>query len=414
MRAGRAGDGAAADVPLPVVLARHRRRRPHAPAAAAGRPRRRRRGRRRRLHGTVDRLLPAARRPGAADRGAGAEIAGFGASRPQRRMVLGALPGVASARLASGTAATAALALQRAMRRRSTRWVGSPTPRASTATSQGRHARWRRGRRCRWTGRAPRSPTARRWGIGEDDLALARPRRGPRAGGGRRRSAATYTPHCAAIHPARLVRGLARAVERHGVPIYERTPVSAIGPAGRHRRGGRVRADVVVRATEGFTARVAGPAPRRRADLLADDRHRTAARRASWDAGRLERRETFTDGRHLIIYGQRTADDRIAFGGRGAPYHFGSRIRPGFDRDDGVFAELRTGAARTVPGVARGRDHPPWGGPLGVPRDWWCSVGPRPGDRAGLGRRLRRRRRVHDQPGRPHTRRPRHRHATRS
>ena len=42
----------------------------------------------------------------------------------------------------------------------------------------------------------------------------------------------------------------------------------------------------------------------------------------------------------MIIYGQRTADGRIAFGGRGAPYHFGSRIEPGFDTDERVRAML--------------------------------------------------------------------------
>ena len=47
-----------------------------------------------------------------------------------------------------------------------------------------------------------------------------------------------------------------------------------------------------------------------------------------WEQIGLRRRETFSDHRHLIIYGQRTADDRLVFGGRGAPYHFGSRIRP--------------------------------------------------------------------------------------
>ena len=47
-------------------------------------------------------------------------------------------------------------------------------------------------------------------------------------------------------------------------------------------------------------------------------------------------RETFADGRHLIIYGQRTADGRLAFGGRGAPYHFGSRISPEQDRNPAV------------------------------------------------------------------------------
>ena len=49
-----------------------------------------------------------------------------------------------------------------------------------------------------------------------------------------------------------------------------------------------------------------------------------------WDVIGLDRRETFNDQRHLIIYGQRTADDRLVFGGRGAPYHLGSRIKPEF------------------------------------------------------------------------------------
>ena len=45
-----------------------------------------------------------------------------------------------------------------------------------------------------------------------------------------------------------------------------------------------------------------------------------------WDEIGLKNRETFADYRNLIIYGQRTKDNRFAFGGRGAPYHLGSRI----------------------------------------------------------------------------------------
>ena len=33
----------------------------------------------------------------------------------------------------------------------------------------------------------------------------------------------------------------------------------------------------------------------------------------------------------MIIYGQRTADGRIAFGGRGGPYHFGLDRPPPYD-----------------------------------------------------------------------------------
>src|SRR5205085_2496643 len=42
--------------------------------------------------------------------------------------------------------------------------------------------------------------------------------------------AAAYSPHGARVDPARLVRGLARACERHGVVIHEGTPALEAGP----------------------------------------------------------------------------------------------------------------------------------------------------------------------------------------
>ena len=45
-------------------------------------------------------------------------------------------------------------------------------------------------------------------------------------------SGATFTPHCAAIQPALLARGLADAVERRGVTIYEHTEVIDIVAGG--------------------------------------------------------------------------------------------------------------------------------------------------------------------------------------
>ncbi|MGA9746586.1 MAG: FAD-dependent oxidoreductase, partial [Nocardioides sp.] len=97
----------------------------------------------------------------------------------------------------------------------------------------------------------------------------------------------------------------------------------------------------------------------------------------------LARRETFTDHRHLIIYGQRTADDRLVFGGRGAPYHLGSRVSPGFDRDDRVFAALRATLVELFPVLHDVVITHAWGGPLGVARDWCASVGLDPVTRVG-------------------------------
>jgi glycine/D-amino acid oxidase-like deaminating enzyme len=93
-----------------------------------------------------------------------------------------------------------------------------------------------------------------------------------------------------------------------------------------------------------------------------------------WEQIGLENRPTFADNRHLVVYGQRTRDGRLAFGGRGAPYHFGSRISPAYDRDERVHTTLRRILLELFPvldGVAFTHS---WGGNLGVPRDWFPSV----------------------------------------
>jgi glycine/D-amino acid oxidase-like deaminating enzyme len=94
-----------------------------------------------------------------------------------------------------------------------------------------------------------------------------------------------------------------------------------------------------------------------------------------WTRIGLADRETFSDKRHLRIYGQRTADGRIAFGGRGAPYHFGSRIRPEFDRHTEVHAMLRRALLDLLPGLPRNVAFThAWGGNLGIPRDWYPAI----------------------------------------
>jgi glycine/D-amino acid oxidase-like deaminating enzyme len=94
-----------------------------------------------------------------------------------------------------------------------------------------------------------------------------------------------------------------------------------------------------------------------------------------WDEVGLRHRETFADARRLVIYGQRTADDRLAFGGRGAPYHFGSAIDPAFDRDAATHEAIHRTLVELFPSMAGARVTHRWGGPVGVPRDWTCSVG---------------------------------------
>jgi glycine/D-amino acid oxidase-like deaminating enzyme len=189
----------------------------------------------------------------------------------------------------------------------------------------------------------------------------------------------TYTPHCATVHPARLVRGLARVVEASGVRIFEQTPVLSITPGRVETAAGAVRADVVLRATEGYSPGFNG---QRRTvapvySLMVATEPLADRTWASLGLGGRPgtSRPTFTDGRHLIIYGQRTADGRLAFGGRGAPYHFGSRVRASYDVEPRVFAALRGVLRSMLPQLGGVEFTHQWGGCLGIARDWAASVG---------------------------------------
>jgi glycine/D-amino acid oxidase-like deaminating enzyme len=183
---------------------------------------------------------------------------------------------------------------------------------------------------------------------------------------------ASFTRHCAALHPARLVRGLARVVEAQGATIYEDTAATALHPGRVVTPQGTVRADVVIRATEGYTADI--PATHR---LLAPVWSLIIATEPLpaeiWQEIGWQGRETLNDERHLIVYAQRTADDRIVFGGRGAPYRYGSRTGGSIGHDD-TYSGLERALRELFPQVAQARISHRWGGVIGVPRDFMPSV----------------------------------------
>ena len=214
----------------------------------------------------------------------------------------------------------------------------------------------------------------RGWGFAEDDYRELEPADARALIGCHPNLGALFTPHCAAVHPAKLAHGLARAVERLGVKIYEHTAVRAIEPGRLRTSGGVVRADVVVRATEAFSAELPG-LRRALAPIYSLMIATEPLPESFWAEARLETRPTFSDFRHMIIYGQRTADGRFAFGGRGTPYHFGSRIRPRFDVDPRVFDALHATLRALFPGLGDAAITNQWGGAVAVPRDWYPSVG---------------------------------------
>ena len=189
----------------------------------------------------------------------------------------------------------------------------------------------------------------------------------------RRADGGSFDPACARLHPAKLVRGLARLLEARGVRIYEQTEVLSYASGSVTTSHGVVRCDTVVVATEGYGATMA-QTHRRVLPLYSLMIATEPYPDEVWDELGIAHGQTFADFRHLIVYGQRTADNRFAFGGRGARYHWGSAIHDSYDRSPAVFAHLRRALEQLFPAIGPVTSTHEWGGPLGVPRDWHAGV----------------------------------------
>ncbi|MER6284711.1 NAD(P)/FAD-dependent oxidoreductase [Streptomyces sviceus] len=183
----------------------------------------------------------------------------------------------------------------------------------------------------------------------------------------------SWTPHGARVHPVKLVKGLAAAVEALGVTVHEQTPVTEIRPKHAVTPYGTVRAPYVLRCTEGFTAALKG----QKRTWLPMNSSMIATEPLTdeqWAAIGWEGRQTLGDMAHTYMYAQRTADGRIALGGRGVPYRFGSRT----DNDGRTQAQtveaLREILVGFFPMLAGTRIAHAWSGVLGVPRDWCATV----------------------------------------
>jgi len=192
---------------------------------------------------------------------------------------------------------------------------------------------------------------------------------------------ASFSPHVARVHPAKLLTGLAATVEGLGVTIYESTPVSATRAREALTPAGSVHARWVVRATEGYTAELPGLrralVPMNSSMIITEPLPGAVWEEIGWHGS-----EVLDDGAHVYVYLQRTADGRIAIGGRGVPYRFGSRTDGRGDTAAATVASLRAKLRAMFPAAADAAIEHAWSGVLGVPRDWCVSVDAEP--RSGL------------------------------
>lgn len=189
--------------------------------------------------------------------------------------------------------------------------------------------------------------------------------------------AALYTPDGASLHPGRLVRGLARAVEAHGGAIYERTQVIQFHGGARPRlvtEGGELAAaKAIVVAGEAYVTRL-GKLHRALLpvySLICLTEPLTAAqwREIGWENG-----ENLSSTRNTVVYLTRTPDGRILFGSRGAPYAYGSRISDAQDRHAETIELIQKSLIEWFPSLAGIRFTHAWGGPVGMPMDWTPAV----------------------------------------
>ena len=178
----------------------------------------------------------------------------------------------------------------------------------------------------------------------------------------------------ARIQPAKLVQGLARAVESFGVQIFEGTAVERYASGQVHTETGMVRAPVIIRATEGYTADLQQShrdwLPLNSAQIVTEPLPQDIWNQIGWDGGEL-----LGDMSHVYCYCQRTADGRIVVGSRGVPYLWGSRTDTDGAPDQVSVARLQRILRRYFPAAAKARIDHAWCGVLGVPRDWCATVG---------------------------------------
>ncbi len=177
---------------------------------------------------------------------------------------------------------------------------------------------------------------------------------------------AIHTPHCATIQPAKLVRGLARTVERMGVQLFEKSRVTDWQPGLIRTVRGEVRARWVVPAVEGYSVTLPplGHYQLPVQSLLVATAPLPAA---TWAEIGLDRGQAFSESSRQVTYGQRSADDRLVFGARGG-YQFGGKLRHDFNLTEDEVGLRRYLFGELFPQLKEVEITHSWGGNLGMSR----------------------------------------------
>ncbi len=176
---------------------------------------------------------------------------------------------------------------------------------------------------------------------------------------------ALLTPASAVVNPMELLLALARHLTKKGVAIYENS-AATIADSGQLLVGSNlVTAPRIINGVEVFRN-----APREQIPLYSLMVATEPLSTQFWrEVGNIER-ATFAEGSHLINYAQRTADNRLAIGGRGARYPFKSKRSSTIENSSKTHEALRNLAKRWFPQLKDIKFTHSWGGAIAITRDW--------------------------------------------
>lgn len=175
-------------------------------------------------------------------------------------------------------------------------------------------------------------------------------------------------PRCGILDPAKQARGLAAAVRRAGVDVFERSPVTRIDRGSAaitlDTPGGRVRAGRVVLATNAYSHLL--PELRRRQSpafthiVLTEPLSDSQLGEIGW-----RNRQGIETARNMVHYYRLTADNRLLMGGRDVSLSYGTDMER--DHHPPTFAGLERDVRTTFPSLRDVRFTHRWGGPVSVP-----------------------------------------------
>jgi glycine/D-amino acid oxidase-like deaminating enzyme len=173
-----------------------------------------------------------------------------------------------------------------------------------------------------------------------------------------------FNSQSATVNPMGFIDGLVKFLIGQGVQIFEGVFATRVD-GGVLANSASVSAPVVIQATEVFSQPGRNFIPLYSLMVATEPLSEEI-----WSSIGNESRFTFAEGSHLINYAQRTSDNRIAIGGRGATYPFGSRLQSDKENTTQVHEHLRKLVQEWFPVLKDVRFTHSWGGAVAITRDW--------------------------------------------